>query len=189
MMRGLFGPGTLVLGAGAILLSALLAIGFILPKEWRAEVSRTFPSTSAEVLPLLNGPEGWRQWTTWPDSVESFGPNSGAGAGMSWTDREFGSGRFEIQDADAGSVRYSVSVEGAGGSVMRTRGSIELARTGSGTQLSWTEEGDLGRNPLMGWWGLSMGRLQSVEMEKSLNQLAELLEDRDSATSDSLPTR
>jgi hypothetical protein len=43
--------------------------------------------------------------------------------------------------------------------------------------VRWREEGDLGRNPLMGYWALSMDGAQSDELQKSLDRLALLLVD------------
>jgi hypothetical protein len=37
--------------------------------------------------------------------------------------------------------------------------------------VTWREEGDLGWNPLMGYWALSMNRAQSQELAKGLDRL------------------
>lgn len=187
--RTLFGPGTFVLGGGAIVLIGLLLIGFLLPAEWSASVERTVDAAPTDVLALIDAPEGWRTWTTWPDSTRRSGPERGAGATMSWEDRELGRGRFRIEEASGTEVRYSVSVEGVGSS-LSTRGSITLSAAGGTTRLRWQEEGDLGNNPLMGWWGLTMERAQSRELEKSLDQLEAVLSGEDPfATTDSVPSR
>lgn len=171
MKRGLFGPGTLVLGGGALLLIALLVVGFVLPKEWSATAEGRIDASVAEVLPYLDSPEGWRSWTTWPDSTTRSGPERGAGSEIRWADHELGSGSFRIDEAGAEGVSYAVEVTGVG-SPMVTRGRIELVSTGTGTALRWSEEGDLGSNPLMGWWGLWMDRLQGTELRKSIDQLS-----------------
>jgi hypothetical protein len=56
---------------------------------------------------------------------------------------------------------------------MRTSGEIRLEERPGGTLVRWHEKGDLGRNPLMGYWARSMPRIQSVEMAKALDRLAE----------------
>ncbi len=146
MIRGLFGPGTIVLGGGALLLGGFLA-------------------------------EAWQTWTPWPDSTERSGPERGAGSMISWNDRELGSGAFRIEAVDPLSVTYSVRVAGAGGGDMETRGSVQLTATSGGTLVAWLEEGDLGRNPLMGYWALAMERAQSAEMQKGLDRLSQQLRD------------
>jgi hypothetical protein len=147
MTRGLFGPGTIVLGGGAVLLTVFLLIGFLLPTTWEAQAEATVPAPPAALLPFLDSPEGWQAWTPWPDSTSRSGL----------------------------AVSYTVSVEGAGGAVMETRGSVTLSPEGAGTRVVWRESGDLGRNPLMGYWALSMDRAQSTEMQKSLGRLTEVV--------------
>jgi len=174
MRRMLFGPGTIVLGGGAVLMIALLFIGFLLPKEWSAVAEGQIDAEVAEILPFLDSPEGWRIWTTWPDSTNRLGPERGAGSEIRWADAELGSGSFRIERAGSDGVSYAVEVAGVGRPLI-TRGRIELTPSSAGTVLRWSEEGDLGSNPLMGWWGLWMERLQGTELTKSINQLAAAL--------------
>ena len=65
---------------------------------------------------------------------------------------------------------------------MLSTGAVRLSPTPQGVRVDWHEEGDLGRNPLMGYWALSMGRAQSEELAKGLERL-------DSLVSDSAPSR
>jgi len=171
------GPGVIVLGGGALLICVFLVVGFFLPTDWQAEASGSLDATPAEVLVFLDSPEGWQAWTPWPDSgLVRSGPERGPGARMSWDDQELGSGSFTI-DAVRGdeSVSYSVEVAGAGNSVMSTRGSVTVASDPDGVVIHWREEGSLGRNPLMGYWALSMERAQTAEMAKGLDRLGEVV--------------
>jgi carbon monoxide dehydrogenase subunit G len=104
------------------------------------------------------------------------GPERGAGASIAWDDQELGSGRFTITDVSSSRVTYSVEVAGAGGGVMTTVGFISMEAGPDGTRIHWSEEGDLGGNPLMGYWARSMQRLQSTEMQKGLDRLQELVQ-------------
>lgn len=176
MKRMLFGPGTIVLGGGALLLIGLLVIGAFLPKEWSAVAEGRIEAEVVDILPYLDSPEGWQNWTTWPDSTSRLGPERGAGSEIHWTDPELGSGSFSIERAGSDGVSYAVEVAGVGRPLI-TRGRIDLTPSTNGTVLRWTEEGDLGSNPLMGWWGLWMERLQGTELTKSINQLAAALLD------------
>lgn len=176
MVRTMLGPGTVVLGGGAVLLIGVLVAGFMLPGRWEAQVEARLPATAHELITFLDSPEGWQAWTTWPDSaLTRRGPVRGAGSELSWDDEELGAGTFRIDGVDADSgVTYSVEVEGAGGGVMRTEGGIVLTPGGDSTDIRWRETGDLGGNPLMGYWALFMERAQGAEMEKSLQRLAEV---------------
>ncbi len=183
MIRGIiFGPGTLVLGGGAALLVGFLAVGFILPSTWQATAEATIGAPLDSVQALLDSPEGWRRWTPWPDSTAPGpGPEKGPGASMTWSDPELGSGAFRIVTVNVGAsvdgprtIAYSVEVEGAAGGALQTQGTLTLNARGDSTRVVWREEGDLGNNPLMGYWALSMERAQGTEMGKSLDRLAEV---------------
>jgi hypothetical protein len=178
-MHGPFGPGTIVLGGGSLLLAIGLLIGFLLPGTWEAQASMAIQATPVELQSYLDSPEGWQEWTTWPDSgLVRSGPDRGAGAKISWNDDELGSGSLTIGGVMEGrSVEYSVEVEGAGGAIMRTHGVVTLTPTAQGVDVVWHEDGDLGRNPLMGFWALSMERAQSTEMAKGLDRLSSLATD------------
>ena len=175
MTRGTFGPGTIVLGGGAVLLMGFLTVGFLLPSAWEADAEVVVDVPATALMPLLDSPEGWRSWTTWPDSgLTRSGPPRGTGATLAWNDPELGSGAFTVEAASTDrAVTYSVEVAGVGGAVMRTSGEIRLEERPGGTLVRWHEEGDLGRNPLMGYWARSMRRVQSAEMAKALDRLAE----------------
>jgi len=175
MKGSLFGPGTIVLGGGSVILLVLLGIGFLLPTDWEASAEGVVPAAPDVVLSFLDSPEGWQAWTPWPDSTERTGPVRGAGAAISWSSRELGAGTFRVERATAAQVVYVVEVEGAGNAVMVTHGTVELHPEGEGTRLRWHEEGDLGRNPLMGYWALSMDRAQTTELGKSIDRLAEVV--------------
>ena len=185
MKGSLFGPGTIVLGGGAVLLILVLLIGFFLPTEWSVSAEVRIEVSSDELMPYLDSPEGWARWTAWPDSgLTRSGPGRGAGASISWQDQELGAGSFTIGEVAETSVLYDVEVDWAANTLMITNGEIDLEPLGSATLMRWTESGDLGRNPLMGFWGLTMERAQARELQKSLDQLAELV-----VRSDSVPIR
>lgn len=176
MSRSPFSPGVVILGGGAALLLVVLAVGFLLPADWEASASTRLDAPADTVFALLDAPEGWRAWTTWPDSgIVREGPERGAGAAMSWNDAELGRGRFTIAEAVPGErVSYTVEV---GDGAMRTAGTLVLAEDDSGVVVSWEERGDLGRNPLMGYWALFMDEAQTAELQKSLDRLGAVVSD------------
>ena len=168
-----FSLGTRILAVGALLLFVFLAVGFFLPGTWSAERTVTLASPPDVVFPLVDAPQAWRRWTAWPDSgLVQEGPERGVGASLTWNDPDLGEGSFEIVAAEAPrSVRYRVNVQGGS---MHTDGTFLLESDGSGTRVTWREEGDFGRNPLMGYWARLMSRAQGKELEKALLRLDSL---------------
>jgi hypothetical protein len=165
-----FSIGTKVLGGGALLLALVIIAGFLLPTDWEAEAELVADVPPEAVFRYLDSPEGWRDWTTWPDSgVERSGPPRGEGAALAWDDPELGSGSFTLTTVEpAVRVAYRVEVEGS----MITEGAISLSAEPAGLRIHWSERGNLGRNPLMGFWALSMDRAQTDELAKGLERLA-----------------
>jgi hypothetical protein len=72
-------------------------------------------------------------------------------------------------------VSYRVDVEG--GSI-RILGWIILEPSGDSTRITWREDGDFGRNPLLGFAARSMPESQGAQMKQSLERLADLVEGR-----------
>lgn len=177
-----FSVGVIVLGGGALMLAFLLLVGFLLPADWEAEAVALLPASPEAVFAHLDSPEGWRRWTPWPDSgLVREGSERGPGAALRWDDPELGAGVFRIQETRPPShVAYTVEV---GDGAMRTDGSFDLSAQGDSVRVAWREAGDLGRNPIMGWWALFMGRAQSAELEKGLERLGGVV-----AAADSTPT-
>ena len=169
-----FSLGTKVLGGAAALLVLFLLVGYLLPAEWEAGAQAHVEAAPAELFPYVATPEGWRSWTPWPDSgLVRGGPPEGPGASLTWEDIELGSGVFTIVEVESPErVGYTVEVEGGS---MRTTGSVTLEPDGAGTLVTWREAGDLGSNPLMGYWARSMGRAQSTELSKGLDRLSALV--------------
>lgn len=169
-----FSIGTVVLGTGALVLMAFLFIGFLLPGTWTASRELVLQAAPEQIFPHLDSPTAWREWNALPDSGLTLGgPPRGTGARMSWDHPDWGSGSFEIVEARPYTeVRYVVEVEGG---AMRTEGTLELTPQGGRTLVTWTETGDFGWNPLMGYWGLFMERAQGRELAKNLVRLGELV--------------
>ena len=172
--RGPFSVGVIVLGGAGLIGSLFLAVGWLLPTDFEASAERLVDAPAEAVFRYLDSPEGWRDWTTWPEAgLERSGPDRGEGASISWNDPELGSGALTLtRVVEAERVEYRVEVGGS----MITEGTIALDARADGVLVQWVERGTLGRNPLMGWWALSMARAQSEELAKSLERLETVAE-------------
>ena len=171
----------------AILLVGVLLVGFLLPGSWEARAETRLAAHAGEVFPYLASYEGWSQWTPVPEAgvepidpdreagVDPIDPGQGVGeGGWSWDDTQYGSGRFLFLTRDPPrEVRYRVEVEGGS---LRTEGRILLEATGEGTTVKWSEEGDFGWNPLLGYLAARMGRAQAEQMSRSLERLRSVVD-------------
>jgi hypothetical protein len=156
----------------AVVFTALLLVGLILPGTWEVERSLEMPVAPEDVFAYVNDVSLWAAWTDWPDdAAERFGPPTGVGAGRSWNDAEFGDGVFTIVESVTGErVRYRVEVEDG---AMITEGTIALDPLEDGTRVTWRETGDFGWNPILGYVARAMERLQGRELEMGLERLRE----------------
>jgi hypothetical protein len=168
-----------VLGLAGI---TFLGVGFLLAQPWTAEREIAIGAQPDQVFPYLDSLALWDEWTVWGDVASEFsGPGRGAGARRSWDDPQYGEGVFEIVESQAPrALRYEVLVE-EGALRIHGRLVLEPDDSGRGTRLHWSEEGDFGRNPLLGWVAGSMGRSQSQELDRSLARLKTLIETGTSA--------
>lgn len=166
--------GAKIFGGLSGVLILYLLIGFLLPGSWRAEARVVLPASPEAVFPFLSRADQWARWTSLPESgYELFGPREGAGSGLRWDDPQYGKGQFQIVDSQPGlRLEYEVRVEGG---ALRVRGFLTLRTEGSGTRLEWSEEGDFGWNPLMGYAARGMAESQSESMRASLDRLRELI--------------
>lgn len=176
-----------IFGAVALVLLVLLAVGFFLPGRWSAEESLVIFAAPEEIFPFLDHVALWEEWTPWPEEAgEPAGPESGVGATRSWDDPAFGSGSFTIVESEPPeAISYRVLVEGG---ALQVDGRLTLtyapaaATRGTGqvpeTLVTWTESGDFGRNPLLGYMALMMSRSQGEELRRGLERLGQAVGER-----------
>ena len=167
-----------VAAALAAVLLLFLAVGLLLPGTWTAESRREVDAPPDAVFALLEEPRRWDAWTPWPEVAFTYeGPPRGVGARRSWDDPRLGRGVFTITGSDPPRLlEYRVEVEGG---QLVTEGAFRLEPIPSGTLVTWREQGDFGRNPLMSWAALSVGRGQAGELERGLSRLDAAAEGRE----------
>ena len=155
-------------GIGAVLMT-LMVIGFVLPGTWSAEASVQIEAAPTEVFPFLNDLSRWDAWTNWGElDSELSDPSRGVGASRRWDDPNFGSGSVTITSSGPPTfVRYEVEVEG-GASV---GGELRIEALGGVSRVTWQEEGDFGRNPLMGYVARGMAKSQGAQLAEGLEKL------------------
>jgi hypothetical protein len=59
---------------------------------------------------------------------------------------------------------------------MQSAGVVTIAPAGSGVRVSWTNEGEMGANPINRWFGLLMDRMVGKDFDAGLVNLKKLAE-------------
>ena len=162
-------PLAKIFGGIATVLITLMVIGLILPGTWSAEASIQIEAAPAEVFPFLNDLSRWDDWTNWGDiDSELSDPSSGVGASRTWDDPDFGSGSVTITGSGPATfVGYEVEI-GSGATVS---GELRIEALEGASRVTWREEGDFGRNPLMGYVARGMARSQGAQLVEGLEKL------------------
>lgn len=162
-----------------ILVVAFLAVGFVLPSHFRIERSATINAPAERVYSMLVAPSEWKRWTVWNQrdpamKVDYSGPPSGVGARWSWESESEGNGRMEFTEALPNQrIGYKLSFPEFG---MQSAGALTIEPAGSGVRVSWTNEGEMGTNPVNRWFGLLMDRMVGKDFEAGLANLKKLAE-------------
>jgi uncharacterized protein YndB with AHSA1/START domain len=157
----------------------LLAIGLALPAQFKVQRSIEISAPASKVYPLIAAPAAWARWSIWNQrdpnmKLEYSGAASGPGARWNWQSATEGNGAMEFTDAVTDQrIAYRLSFPDFG---MQSRGLLSIEPAGSGVRVTWTNEGDMGGNPVNRWFGLFMDRLVGPDFEAGLANLKKLAE-------------
>src|SRR5262245_24631613 len=159
---------------------ALLLVSLFLPSRYRVERSLAIQATPGAIFTRVNTLKSWPEWTAWttaryPDMQISFaGPESGAGATYSWNGKSSGHGTLKITRAEPDKgIGYELDFEN--GKYVST-GAISLVDSGGLVTVTWSNEGNLGWNPVSRYFGLLMDRMMGPDFEEGLRNLKRGLE-------------
>jgi uncharacterized protein YndB with AHSA1/START domain len=156
------------------LIAVLFAVGMLLPSGFRVQRSIVVNAPASRIYPMISQPRQWKEWAVWNQRdpamrIEYSGPESGAGARWSWQSATEGNGVMEFTAALPDKrVDYALSFPDLG---MTSSGQLRLAPAGAGTRVTWTNEGDMGANPINRYFGLVMDRLVGPDFEAGLANL------------------
>lgn len=164
----------------AVLVAVLLLVGLALPRAYHVERSVRIRATPDRVYPLIAAFRRWPDWIAWttnryPDMEMRFGEtDTGVGAGYSWTGKSSGDGAIRFTRLDPGrAIGYALDFEQ--GRYLST-GEIRIEPAGGEVTVIWTNEGDLGGNPLSRWFGLFMDSMMGPDFAAGLANLKQRAE-------------
>jgi uncharacterized protein YndB with AHSA1/START domain len=162
-----------------VVVGLLLGIGLLLPSGFKVQRGLEIAAAPDRIYPLIADPREWKRWSVWNRrdpamAMEYGGAASGAGARWAWKSATEGNGEMEFTHAVPDErIDYALTFPDMG---MRSRGQLRLERTAAGTRVTWTNEGDMGANPVNRYFALFMDRLVGPDFEGGLGNLKALVE-------------
>ena len=166
----------------ALVVGGLLAVFFVgavfIDPAYKVERTAVIEAPAPRVYALVADPKAWKGWAVWdlrePDmKVVYSGRPSGPGAKWAWESKQ-GNGSMEFTGGEPGkSLRYLLTFVDMG---MSSTGSFTFTPGGNGTRISWTNEGNVGNNPMMRWFVPFMDAMMGPDFEGGLKNLKALAE-------------
>ncbi|WP_164660697.1 SRPBCC family protein [Tropicibacter sp. Alg240-R139] len=169
-----------ILWAFVIGVIALAAVSYLLPGQAVVTRSVTIDAPAKDVFPHVNSMQATEAWSPWllrdPETKLSYsGPEAGVGNTLSWMSDhpQVGSGTQEIVESVENQL---VRTELDFGSMGTATATFNLRPDGSGTNVTWGFQSELGMNPLSRWMGLMMDDWVGGDYETGLANLKVLVE-------------
>ena len=157
----------------------MVGVGFFLPTDFAVERSVVVDAPPERVFNFVVDPREWKKWTVWnqrdPNMEITYGgPPFGQGARWAWKSASEGSGNMTFTRVVPNQrLGYELTFADFG---MKSEGELLLVPAGSGTRVTWTNRGDVGRNPLKRYVAVAMDRLVGPDFEGGLANLKRLAE-------------
>lgn len=168
-----------VLGIGVLLVAVLLIGGWLLSPKFSVTRSVIVNAPPAKVYALVVDPREWKKWSAWNRrdpamQITYSGPPSGTGAGWAWNSSSEGDGHMTFTAAEPPQrLAYDLYFQDFG---TTSAGDLRFTPAGSSTRVTWTLNGDMGRNPLFHWFALFADSMVGKDFEAGLANLKAVAE-------------
>lgn len=163
---------------GAIALAAVL-VGLFLPSTFAVRRSIDIAAPADRIYDYVVEPRKWSQWSVWTRRDPAMrivysGPPFGMGARWSWESKSEGNGTMEFTRVEPNRrVEYALFFPDFN---MRSTGVIAIEPRDGVTRVTWTNDGDVGGNPLKHFLAAAMDRIVGPDFEQGLANLKVLAE-------------
>lgn len=153
----------------AVLIVAVLLIGFLLPGKMEITRSTSINASAENVFDEFNDLKKWQEWQYWntlekpEEMILTFGDKTeGTGAWYSWDGKKTGKGKITITESVPNkSVASDIEFTGSG----VAKGLYTVEPEGEGTKASMNFVFDNGMNPIGRWFSIFM----KGELEKAFD--------------------
>lgn len=164
------------------ILAALVIISYLLPGTYKVERSIHIKSGPDMPYMLVSNFNLWHLWSPWtketdPTMVVTINGETGKkGSKWSWNGEKFKQGAMELTNLEYGKlIEYSLTFENDS---EKSSGKYSFETKGDSCMVTWTNEGNLGYNPVIRYMGLLMNTLMGPDFEKGLKSLKKISEAR-----------
>jgi uncharacterized protein YndB with AHSA1/START domain len=166
-------------GSLAVLALLLVVGGLLLSGDFRVTRSIEVAAAPAKVYALVQDPRRWAEWAVWHRrdpamQITYFGAPSGQGAGWAWVSASQGDGKMTFTSAETDRrLAYDLYFPDFG---TTSTGDMQLVPTASGTRVTWTMTGNMGRNPVFRWMALFADGMVGKDFDGGLANLKAVAE-------------
>jgi hypothetical protein len=157
----------------------LLIVSLFLPSQYHVERVTVIKAPPEAIYPWLVQLRKWPEWTVWNTSMDRTlvynytGSAEGVGEEMSWTAKS-GNGALKLTVADAKTgVKYDMNFDSG---KFICRGGVVMVAEAGGTRVTFFNEGEFGKNPVVRYFGLFMDKMMGGDFEKNLASLKQKVE-------------
>ena len=159
----------------------VIAVGYVLPRKVHVERKLLIHASQKTIYKQVNTLKNWTKWLPWLQEDTSLHilcsiPESGVGATLKWlsSDKNIGNGSISIISdvvPDSLEVVFDFAEKG------KSTGKFIFRKENEGIIVTYSLASDLGMNPISRWFGLFSDRLIGPDIEQSLYNLKELVQD------------
>lgn len=171
-----------------VLALSLTATAYLLPGSYRVARSVEIQVPVEVVFAQVNDLKHWQAWTVWASrdpemKYETSTVSAGVGAWQKWSGPDSGRGELSLVASEPPKrVAYTLHFPDFDS---RSTGEVLLEPvSGGGVKVTWINEGKLGMNPMMRWFGLLFDRMIGGDFAAGLERLKTTCE---AATPSALP--
>ena len=149
----------------------LLVVGFFLPATFTVVRTAEIAAPPDKVYAMVVDPRGWKQWSAWNKrdpqmQIDYSGPQSGVGAKWEWKSKSQGDGAMTFTAVEpARRVAYDLYFPDFG---TTSKGDLRFEPSGATTRVTWTMNGDMGKNPLYHWIALAADGMVGKDFAEGL---------------------
>ncbi|MEM6722818.1 MAG: SRPBCC family protein [Bacteroidota bacterium] len=159
----------------------LVALTQLLPAKIRVERSLFMAAPAATIFSLVNNLEKWPSWMPWAKfdpttKYEFFNGGIGKGAYYTWdsTHKKVGNGKLTILESEPNS--HLKTQLDFGNQPNPGYGGWRFEETEGGTNVTWSMDADMGRNPIGRVFGLFFDKMLGPQFEEGLQNLKDKVE-------------